>query len=146
MYSKQEASLLRQEFWTVFGKYMLPIASAEGEKINWVNYKTGKKYIRFVMDADNRKAGIAVVLLHPGIAERKEVFDQMLVLKDALEGGWNWDASCTGEQGHTMGCIYASLENISILNKADWPELISFFKPRLMALDRFWCDHKFVFE
>ena len=56
MYSRQEASILKQEFWTSFGLYMNPVLSSEGEKINWVNYKTGEKGIRFKMHADNRSA------------------------------------------------------------------------------------------
>ncbi|MGN6618356.1 MAG: DUF4268 domain-containing protein, partial [Ilyomonas sp.] len=54
MYSKQEASQLRQEFWTVFGQYMLPVLSSEGMKISWTNYKTGEKNIYFRMNADNK--------------------------------------------------------------------------------------------
>ncbi len=45
MFSKQEASQLRKDFWTAFGLYMRPIPSAEGDKINWINYKTGEKDI-----------------------------------------------------------------------------------------------------
>ena len=44
MYSKQELSRIREEFWTSFGRYMQPILSADGEKVNWVNYKTGMTY------------------------------------------------------------------------------------------------------
>lgn len=64
MYSRQEASQLKQEFWTVFGQYIKPILSAEGEIINWVNYKTGEKNIAFRMNADNKKAGIAIEFTH----------------------------------------------------------------------------------
>ena len=32
MFSKQEASQLRKEFWTAFGQYMKPVLSADGGK------------------------------------------------------------------------------------------------------------------
>ena len=50
MFSRQEASQLRKEFWTAFGTYMKPVPSAEGEKVNWLNYKTGEKDVFFKMD------------------------------------------------------------------------------------------------
>ncbi|WP_442587339.1 DUF4268 domain-containing protein [Pedobacter sp. AW31-3R] len=54
MYSKDQASQLRQAFWTAFGQYITPHPSAEGIKINWVNYKTGIKYLHFKMHADTK--------------------------------------------------------------------------------------------
>ena len=55
MYSKHEASQLRQEFWTPFGRYMQPVLSSEGERVNWINYKTGAKHIYFRMDAGTKE-------------------------------------------------------------------------------------------
>ena len=49
MYSKAEATQLRQAFWTAFGQYMAPVPSAEGETTNWINYKTGFKHLYFRM-------------------------------------------------------------------------------------------------
>ena len=71
MYSKHEAAQLKREFWTAFGQYMTPIMSAKGEKVSWVNYKTGEKNIAFRLDADNKKARVAIELSHsdPGIQQ-----------------------------------------------------------------------------
>ncbi|RYZ23162.1 MAG: DUF4268 domain-containing protein, partial [Chitinophagaceae bacterium] len=33
-----------------------------------------------------------------------------------------------------------------IFRREDWPELISFFKPRIVALDAFWSEAKYFFE
>lgn len=54
MYTREQISQLRQEFWTTFGQYMSPVLSAEGGKINWLNYKTGIKHLHFKMDADKK--------------------------------------------------------------------------------------------
>ena len=64
MYSKEEASKIRQQFWITFGKYMKPIPSAEGLPINWINYKTGVKHLFFKMDADQKLASIAIEMTH----------------------------------------------------------------------------------
>ena len=60
MYTKQEASLIKKKFWTSFGRYLQPVPNAEGETINWINYKTGIRDIFFRMDVDTRSAQIAI--------------------------------------------------------------------------------------
>ena len=45
MYNRNEMARIKQDFWTSFGKYMLPVQPAGDEKINWINYKTGIKGI-----------------------------------------------------------------------------------------------------
>jgi hypothetical protein len=64
MYTKEQASQLKQAFWTAFGQYMGPVLSAEGLRTNWINYKTGVKHIFFRMQADNKMASIAIEIAH----------------------------------------------------------------------------------
>jgi len=150
MYSKQEASQLRQEFWTVFGQYMSPIHSAEGEKVNWVNYKTAEKNIVFRMRADNKIASIGIELTHNDKDIQQLYFEQLLQFKnlfsDTVDEQWNWQLHTFDEQGRIISRIYIEKSGVSIYQKKDWPELISFFKPRIIALDTFWSSVKYVFE
>lgn len=150
MYSRQEASQLRQEFWTVFGQYLNPIPSAEGEKVNWINYKTGEKNISFRMHADNKKAVVAIELNHKDRDIQQIYFEQFLPFKKLFEGAmqeeWTWQLHHYDENGKLVSRIYKEKEGISIFQKADWPELISFFKPRILALDEFWSSVKYSFE
>jgi hypothetical protein len=150
MYSKQEASQLRHEFWTAFGQYMSPVLSSEGEKINWMNYKTGEKDIYFRMNADNKKASIAIELTHKDEdiqALYFEQFDQLKkLLHNSLQEEWTWLLHIRNEHGKVISRIFTEIENISVFKKEDWPLLISFFKPRIIALDEFWSTAKYVFE
>jgi len=43
---------------------MRPVTAANGDRINWINYKTGVRNIYFRMDADINYASIAVELTH----------------------------------------------------------------------------------
>lgn len=150
MYSKQEAAKLKEEFWTAFGQYMAPIFSADGEKINWTNYKTGEKNIHFRMQADNKKASIAIELSHndPGIQQL--YFEQFTKLKkifqSIVEEEWIWVQHVTNEHGKAISRIYQEITGVSIFKKEDWPQLISFFKPRIILLDEFWSNVKYSFE
>ncbi|MEO5890534.1 MAG: DUF4268 domain-containing protein [Ferruginibacter sp.] len=150
MYSKQEAALLTQQFWTAFGGYIAPVLSAEGEKINWINYKTGEKGIRFIMTVDNKEAVIAIILSQKDIALQKIYFDKFIQLKKILREStgleWLWEPLVSDQHEKTISRIYAVLPGVNILSKPDWPAIISFFKPRLIALDKFWCEYKYAFE
>lgn len=142
MYSKQEASLLKKEFWTSFGQYMRPIANSDGEPINWVNYKTGSKHIYFRMDTDNKGASVAIELHHPDIETRNEFFEKFHQFKSMLlqmtNEQWIWKGAATDENGKSFSRIGISIQNVSVFNKNDWPAIISFLKPRIIALDNFW--------
>jgi hypothetical protein len=50
------------------------------------------------------------------------------------------------ENGRLISKIFTEKNNLSIFKKADWPSLISFFKPRIIALDEFWSSAKYGFE
>jgi hypothetical protein len=150
MYSKQEASQLKQEFWTVFGQYMQPVLSAEGEKINWVNYKTGEKDIYFRMQADNQSASVVIEIRHKDALIQQLFFEQFISLRKIFnslsEDEWTWSLHEKDEHGKMVSRIYKTLEPVNIYNKQDWPQLISFFKSRIIMLDQFWSEVKFSFE
>ncbi len=150
MFNKQEAAILKQQFWTSFGQYMAPVPSAEGTKINWINYKTGVKDIQFKLQADNKEAVIGIVLTHTDAVMQAEVYHQLYqlrhLLSDALQEDWQWEMQVPDEHNKTISRIYTSLTGINIYRQQDWPAIISFFKPRLLALDALWAEVKFGFE
>ena len=149
MFSRQESSKLRQEFWTTLGQYMSPIPSAEGVPVNWINYKTGEPSISFKMDADNKTATISVLITNndPGI--RELYFDQLVELKNifnsVLGNDWVWQKNLQ-EGGRQVSRIYVQITGTSIFNRDDWPTLITFFKEKMIGLDEFWSNVKIAFE
>src|SRR6202012_4984072 len=106
MYSKDEASQLKQQFWTTFGQYISPQLSSESLKVNWVNYKTGIKYVYFRMQADKKTAEIAIEISHPDIGIQELFFEQFReyknILHATLDEVWNWELHINGEQGKTV--------------------------------------------
>jgi len=150
MFSRQESSQLRQEFWTAFGQYMKPVPSADGEKINWLNYKTGIKNVLFSMDAVNNAATISIKIIHPDIHLQKLYYEQFLQMKhllhNSLQEEWTWLLHTNDEYGKTISKIFRSLTEVTVFNKGDWPTLISFFKPRIIALNEFWSFARYEFE
>lgn len=150
MYSREEASQLRQAFWTAFGQYMSPQLSSQGLRVNWINYKTGLKDVYFRMDAGKKNASIGITLAHPDAGIQELFFEQFLELKNLLNSylqeEWEWVLHTSDENGKTISRIYTEIVGVSVFNKNDWPALITFFKPRITALDEFWNDSRDIFE
>ncbi|RAK66913.1 DUF4268 domain-containing protein [Hymenobacter edaphi] len=150
MYSKTEAAQLRQAFWTAFGQYMQPVPSAEGLPTNWVNYKTGLKHVFFRLHADTRRATVGIDITHPDAGLRELFFEQFRELRALLEEAtgeaWTWAADTTDEYGKPISRIYQELTPVNLFSREDWPRLISFFKPRIVALDEFWSTAQYAFD
>jgi hypothetical protein len=150
MYSKQPATLVRQQFWTAFGQYMRPVISAGGEKINWVNYKTGIKFIRINMQCEYGVAFITIELSHPDTGIQGQQFDELLKLKKQFQescgADWQWLKLNSDDDKKFISSITACLQNVHVLNQSDWPTIISFLKPRIIALDKFWNEYQFALQ
>jgi hypothetical protein len=146
MYSKEEISKTKTAFWTMFGRYMKPVPSSWKDKVNWLNYKTGIKDVFFSMDADNESASIGIELRHPNEMTRKKLFEHFQRLQKILEEStgetWQWQQDVANEHGQMISSISIALQDVNILDKASWPVIISFLKPRIIALDAFWGDVK----
>lgn len=149
MFTREQSSRIRQEFWTVFGKYMSPILSAEGLKVNWINYHTSIKDIYFRMDASPKFAVISISLEHNDTGIRELYFEQFeafkLILHETLGEEWLWQRNVS-INNKEISRIYTELPDVSVFNKDHWPDLISFFKPRIIALDSFWENAKYTFQ
>jgi hypothetical protein len=150
MYTKEQVSKLRQKFWTSFGQYMKPVPGANGEKVNWLNYKTGIRHIYFRMDANKQQAVIGIELRHPQHIQRMQHYHQFIELKKLLESTtryeWKWQPAVTDDNGQTISLISQTLPQVNVLYEKDWPSIISFLKPRIQSLDAFWETVKDGFE
>jgi hypothetical protein len=150
MFSREEASRIKEEFWTAFGRYMSPVLSSEGMKVNWVNYHTRIKDVYFRMDAGPKSAAISISIEHRDAEIQELYFEQFLELKTVLhtelQEEWIWQLHASDADGRVISRIYEELSGVSVFNKDHWPELISFFKPRIIALDSFWENSRWGFE
>lgn len=150
MYTREQASKIRQSFWTTFGQYIAPHPSAEGLKINWINYNTKVKHIYFRMQADQKFASISIEITHPDLGIQELFFEQFHELKSILQGylgeEWEWLLHTKDESGKTISKIFKELSPINVFDEENWAKLISFFKPRIIALDQFWSDAKYSFD
>lgn len=150
MYTRAELSKIRTEFWITFGLYMKPVPNSYGRRINWPNYKTRVKDIYFRMRAEREFASIGIELGHTDLEMQELVLDQFGQLKNILEAclkeRWDWKLHVVNEMGQPISKIECVLEGVNVLDSNDWPKIISFLKPRIIALDTFWEQVKPGFE
>jgi Domain of unknown function (DUF4268) len=150
MYTKEEASKIRQKFWTSFGKYMQPVPSASGDKVNWVNYKTGIKGVSFKLNANNNKTTVAIEILLPDTALQYQYFDIFANFKNqfaAIAGtDWIMEKYFVSEYEKEISTVFVELKRVNIYRESDWPTIIAFLKQHIIALDMFWNEYKVAFE
>ncbi len=150
MYTKAEASAVKQKFWTSFGKYMQPVPSASGEKVNWINYKTGIKGIYFKMDANKDFAFISIEIFLPDKTLEHlhyQTFRNLAKQFEEVVGeGWEMKENVVTNDYKSVSIIYSELQNVNIFKESDWPNIIGFLKKNIILLDEFWNSYKPAFE
>ena len=68
-----------------------------------------------------------------------EQFGQLRkILEESTKEAWDWKLHEQNEFGQVISKIEKVKLGVNVLNEEDWPEIISFLKPRMIALDEFW--------
>ncbi len=98
------------------------------------------------MDADTRQASVSIEIRHPDVSLQEQYFFQLLQLKKVLEEQtgeeWQWQLHQADEDGNIISRISSTSGEVNIFNTDDWPTIISFLKPHILGLDKFWNEVK----
>ncbi|MCB9234438.1 MAG: DUF4268 domain-containing protein [Bacteroidia bacterium] len=144
MFSKSEGAELRKLFWTAFGRYMTRHISLRGDKIKWLNYKTGVKDIYFRLDADTRRARVSIELHHRDPGVRNLFWEQFQELDGLLhsqtQAEWTWEDLFVTETGQEIARIYVETEGVNVYDQESWGSAFAFFEQYLIPLDELWSD------
>lgn len=102
------------------------------------------------MKAEREFASIGIEIGHADEELQELYFDQFLQFRKMLESilgeEWDWKLLDQNEFGQPVSRIEKILPNVNVMNTDDWPAIISFLKPRIIALDEFWENVKPGFE
>jgi len=147
LYSAKEISFQNEKFWTRMGQYMAPILSTNGEKINWINYKTGVAKIQVRLQADISSASMGIYIHTADEHLHARQWQTFLHLRESfeqhLQEKWDWKSATEAQQNFSTICV--KITNVNVMDDASWPTLIPFFKQRLVRFDLFWTEHKDLF-
>lgn len=137
MFSKEESRLLRQEFWTSFGKSF---------PRKWILYDTKIKGFSFKFHFDTKKALVALDL-EDDLENRIRYWDKLQSLKSIIEDNYLADLIYEEvfylENGKEISRIYLQLnQKVSIHNKNSWQEVMLFFNNKMDRFEAFFTDYK----
>jgi hypothetical protein len=136
MFSKEESRLLRQEFWTSFGKSF---------PRKWLLYNTKIKGISFKFHFDTKKAFITLDL-EDNLENRINYWEKLVALKSILQNEYLPDAIYEEEyyleNGKEISRIYLPLEQkVSIHNKNSWRDVMEFFSTNMILFESFFEEY-----
>ncbi len=149
MWSKEEAKNRRVRFFTNFGIYMKKHAGDYGEKIRWVNYRTGVNAVRFKIGAHKKTSTVSIDIVNNDEGVREVFFEQFEEFKTLLSNSLtelNWVKNYRIDSGVYITRIYTELEGPSINNESDWGKIYRFYEKNLLALHEFWEISQDVFK
>ncbi|WP_178984855.1 DUF4268 domain-containing protein [Winogradskyella helgolandensis] len=141
MFSKEESRLLRQEFWTSFGKSF---------PRKWVLYDTKIKGFSFKFHFDNKSALIALDL-EDDLENRINYWEKLTALKGILLSEYLPDAIYDEEyfldNGKEISRIYLPLEQkVSIHNKNTWRDVMEFFNKNMSLFEAFYEEYQDIIK
>ena len=142
MFSREEASKLRREFWISFGKSF---------PRKWILYNTKLKGISFKFFADRKKAMVCLDFEHPDEVANELYFDNLLSLKNILVKEYLptviFDDSYILENGKKIKRIYIPLEKkFSINNKNTWRDCYEFFYETMNSFELFYLEYEDIIK
>jgi len=141
MFSKDESRILRQEFWTSFGKSF---------PRKWLLYNTKIKGLSFKFHFDTKKALVALDL-EDDLQSRIDHWEKLLSLKTILKTDFLpdiiFEEDYILDNGKEISRIFVSLqEKVSIHNKQSWQTVMLFFNVKMNLFEAFFEDYKEVIK
>lgn len=141
MFSKEESRILRQEFWTSFGKSF---------PRKWLLYNTKLKGFNFKFHFDTKTALVALDL-EDSLELRIKYWEKLQALKAILLDDYLPEAifyeEYILENYKEISRIYVPLDKkVSIHNKNSWCEVMEFFNDKMGLFEAFFEEYKDVIE
>ncbi|OUR99077.1 hypothetical protein A9Q86_13290 [Flavobacteriales bacterium 33_180_T64] len=141
MFSKEESRLLRQEFWTSFGKSF---------PRKWILYNTKIKGLTFKFHFDIKKAFVTLDL-EDDLENRIKYWEKLQALESILRDEYLpkiiYEEEFFLDNGKEISRIYVPLEQkVSIHNKNTWQEVMVFLNDHMIQFEAFFEEYKDILD
>ena len=138
MFSKEESTSLRKEFWTCFGKSF---------PRKWVLYNTKIKGLSFKFVANRKNAMICLDIENPDKMANKILFEKIpslqTILKEEYLSEVIFDDSYRLENEKIIHRIYINhKDKFSIYNKNTWSSCYNFYVEVMPKFELFFLEYK----
>ncbi len=141
MFSKEESRLLRQEFWTSFGKSF---------PRKWILYNTKIKGLSLKFYFDTKKAFVSLDL-EDHLENRINCWEKLLSIKTILTDEYLSEAifeeECHLDNGKEISRISVHLnQKVSIHNKNSWQDTMVFFNDKMSLFEDFFETYRDIIK
>ncbi len=137
MFSKEESKLLRQEFWTSFGKSF---------PRKWTLYNTKIKDFSFKFYFDQKSAMVSLDIEDQELENRIKYYEKLESLQSILKEEYLPDVVYMNtyhlDNGKEISRIYVELKNVSIHNKNTWQQTMEFLYENMEKFEVFWREYE----
>lgn len=135
MFTKEESKKIRQEFWTSFGKEF---------PHKWLLYNTKMKEIQLKFTFNRKVAQVSLDIADDDEMIQAYYFEKLQSLEKILKAEYLPEAILEEEyelpEGKIISRVYVQMDNVSIHNQKDWPEVKTFLANKMMQLEEFFKD------
>lgn len=141
MFSKKDSKLIRQEFWTSFGKQF---------PRKWLLYDTKIKGLQLKFTFTNELAMVSLDLTSSDDILRAYYFEKLRSLEQILKSEYLpdiiFESSYPLPEGKIISRVYTELKEVNIHRKKDWPPVMIFFEDRMSLLEGFFLEYKDIID
>lgn len=137
MFSREEASALRRQFWTSFGKSF---------PRKWIFHRTKIRGLAFKFDADRKHLHVILEISSNDPGRDELLWEQVYSLRNLINAeipDLIYDDSFRLESGktcHRVYCVYP--EKFSIYNKNTWQKAYEFMYDRMQGFEEFFYEYR----
>ena len=146
MFSKEEAKMLREEFWDSFKQLSATRRTRKRLPGNWMLTQTGIKALNLKFHVDRKVAQVGIDLETRNMDKRIELFEKLETLKklleDTMETPMNWELDYIRENGKSVSRIYVQLEDVDIYRQDSWARAHQFMYENMMKLESFYREYR----
>lgn len=132
MFSREESKKIRQEFWTSFGKEY---------PHKWILYNTKAKELQLKFTFERKYAQVSLDIYSEDDLIREYYYEKLESLKNVLESDYLpaviYAKDYELPEGKIISRIYSQLDQVSIYNKNDWPQVKEFLYRKMILLEDF---------
>ena len=150
MYSKEQAKLLRKEFWIVFARRCEIVPELRHKKKKWILYDTGLSGIDLKFEVSRTEALVMIEINSRLESRRLEIFETLQKYRKFLEEGFagplEWDICFVRESGQEVCRIYTLLPHVDFHRQNQWPDIFNFMIDNMLLLENNLMEIKDVLE
>ncbi len=150
MYSREEAKLIRQEFWDRFKKLSTPKRISKGLPGNWMLNHTGIRALNLKFHMDQKVAQVGIDLETRNMDKRLELFEKLEAVRKRLEEAMGesleWELDYLRENGKSVSRIYTEIDGVNIYDRETWARAHKFMLEKMLKLELFYREYQEYFK